>query len=141
MDKGEFAGIVKRNTRLKVKFSLRFATRRYQQRCQSQRRTSYAHSNFGRIHYTGRQLSIPNRFRGVSTNEIRKCSWRNNLVIWNSCVWNRYSRFDVFYSHPLRNTLFCYLGPMYGRIEDSPFESVERIIFEIGDFRNREETL
>lgn len=100
MDKGEFAGIVKRNTRLKVKFSLRFATRRYQQRCQSQRRTSYAHSNFGRIHYTGRQLSIPNRFRGVSTNEIRKCSWRNNLVIWNSCVWNRYSRFDVFY--PLR---------------------------------------
>lgn len=139
MDKGEFAGIVKRNTRLKVKFSLRFATRRYQQRCQSQRRTSYAHSNFGRIHYTGRQLSIPNRFRGVSTNEIRKCSWRNNLVIWNSCVWNRYSRFDVFYPHPPSNeTLYFVISVQCTGV--SKILLSKRIIFD-RDFRNREETL
>lgn len=50
------------------------------------------------------------------------------------------TRVSTYFTPFERNTLFCYLGPMYGRIEDSPFESVERIIFD-RDFRNREETL
>lgn len=108
LDNGELPGVVKRNTRLEVKFSLRFATRRYQATLSIS--TSYVVRT---LKFLPNPLHrpTPDNFRPgtgfegwkpVSSNEIRKCSWRNNLVIWNGCVWNRYPHFDLFCPIPLR---------------------------------------